>query len=192
MGQVTEGEGGVKRQTCAFDGDGFLGSRGGAKTSVDFIYLAPVLNSGVAVRDMCEVAKVLPNPSGAATGYSVHLCDLRERKQEVVRAKRVILAAGTMNTLKLLFASSVEPGSLSPMPSLGRTFGGNGDLLGAWLKDLAQPPMAETAPMLGRCKLDQRDAPHIALAGLPYETAFFVPTQSLRRHGANHAIRRRA
>ena len=43
VGQVTERSGGVKRQTCAFDGDSFLGSRGGAKASVDFIYLAPVL-----------------------------------------------------------------------------------------------------------------------------------------------------
>ena len=83
------------------------------------------------------------------TGYSVHFTDLRERKKEVVVAKRVILAAGTMNTLKLLFASSAEPGGLSPMPSLGRTFGGNGDLIGAWFKDFAQPPMFEAAPMLG-------------------------------------------
>ena len=59
VGQVTEGDGGVKRQTCAFDGDGFLGSRGGAKASVDFIYLAPVLNKGVTVRDMCEVTKIV-------------------------------------------------------------------------------------------------------------------------------------
>ena len=92
--------------------------------------------------------------------------DLRERKKDVVLAKRVILAAGTMNTLKLLFASSAEPGGLNPMPSLGRTFGGNGDLFGAWFKDFAQPPMFETVPMLGSFKLDQRDVAFVALAGL--------------------------
>ena len=183
VGQVSAGEGGVKRQTCAFDGDGFLGSRGGAKASVDFIYLAPVLNSGVAVRDMCEVAKVLPDPSGSATRYSVHFSDLRERKKEVVLAKRLILAAGTMNTLKLLFASSLEPGGLNPMPSLGRTFGGNGDLIGAWFKDFAQPPMFETAPMLGRCKLDQRDVPYIALAGLPGVDTLPLPPFVKRKLG---------
>jgi hypothetical protein len=35
---------GLPRRICAFDGDGFLGSREGAKSSVDFAYLAPVLN----------------------------------------------------------------------------------------------------------------------------------------------------
>jgi cholesterol oxidase len=118
VGQVTEGVGGVKRQTCAFDGDSFLGSMGGAKASVDFIYLAPVLNQGAAVRDMCEVTKIMRDSAVGAAEYAVHFWSLRERKKEVVRTKRVILAAGTMNTLRLLFASSVEPGGLSPMPSL--------------------------------------------------------------------------
>jgi cholesterol oxidase len=183
VGQVSEGEGGVMRQTCAFDGDSFLGSRGGAKASVDFIYLAPVLDKGAVVRDMCEVAKVLPHASGAATGYSVHFSDLRERKEEVVTAKRVILAAGTMNTLKLLFAGSVEPGGLSPMPSLGRTFGCNGDLIGAWFKDSAQPPMFETAPLLGSLKLDQRDAPFVGLAGLPGADTLPLPAFVKRKLG---------
>ena len=183
VGQVAEGEGGVKRQTCNFDGDGFLGSRGGAKASVDFIYLAPVLNKGVIVRDMCEVAKVLPDLSGSATGYSVHFRDLRERKLEVVLAKRVILAAGTMNTLKLLFASSVEPRGLNPMPSLGRTFGGNGDLIGAWFKDFAQPPMFESIQLLGSFKLDQRDAPFIGLAGLPGVDTLPLPPFVKRKLG---------
>jgi cholesterol oxidase len=183
VGQVTEDEGGVKRRTCAFDGDSFLGSRGGAKASVDFIYLAPVLNKGAVVRDLCEVAKILPNRSGAATGYSVHFFDLKEKRKEVVLAKRVILAAGTMNTLKLLFASSAEPGGLSPMPSLGRTFGGNGDLIGAWFKDSAQPSMFDAPPMLGSIKLDRRDAPFIALAGLPGVDTLPLPRFVKRRLG---------
>ena len=78
---MTEGDGGVKRQTCAFDGDSFLGSKGGAKASVDFIYQAPVLNKGASVRDMCEVAKILPDRNGSAAGYSVHFSNLRERKK---------------------------------------------------------------------------------------------------------------
>jgi len=182
IGQVTECEHGVKRQTCAFDGDSFLGSRGGAKASVDFIYLAPVLSKGAIVRDMCEVARLVPDRSGAATGYSVHFTDLRERKKEVVVAKRVILAAGTMNTLKLLFASA-ESGGLSPMPSLGRTFGGNGDLIGAWFKDSAQPRMFEAAPMLGSIRLDRRDAPFVALAGLPGVDTLPLPRFVKRKLG---------
>ena len=167
VGQVTEGDGGVKRQTCAFDGDGFLGSRGGAKASVDFIYLAPVLNKGATVRDMCEVTKIARDAAGDADGYAVHFSSLRDGKKEVVRTKRVILAAGTMNTLRLLFAGSLEPGGLRPMPSLGRTFGGNGDLLGAWFKKSAQPPMFESAPVLGRFKVDGQDTPFVVMGLCP-------------------------
>ena len=168
-GQVTESDGGVKRQICAFDGDGFLGSRGGAKASVDFIYLAPVLNKGVIVRDMCEVAKITRNSASAVPEYTVHFSALRGGQKEVVRAKRVILAAGTMNTLRLLFASSLQPDGLAPMPALGHTFGGNGDFIGAWFKESAESPMFESAPVLGRFKVDGQDTPFLgmwAMAGI--------------------------
>ena len=167
VGHETEGEGGVKRRMCAFDGDSFLGSRDGAKASVDFIYLAPVLKRGVTVRDLCEVTKIVRSPSGGENEYAVHFTDLRTRKKEVARSKHVILAAGTMNTLRLLFASSLEPDGLSPMPSLGLTFGGNGDLFGAWFKDFAQPSMFVSAPVLGRFQIDREDIPFVGLGGLP-------------------------
>jgi cholesterol oxidase len=163
VGQVTQGEGGVKRRTCAFDGDSFLGSRDGAKASVDFIYLAPVLNKGAEVRDMCEVTKIVRGPGGGETGYVVEFSNLRARTKEVAHAKRIILAAGTLSTLRLLFASSSEPGGLMPMPSLGRTFGGNGDLIGAWFKNSVEPPMFESAPVLGRFKVDGQDVPFFGM-----------------------------
>ena len=166
-GRVTERGGGVKRQTCAFDGDSFLGSRGGAKASVDFIYLAPVLGKGATIRDLCEVTKVIPDSTVDAAGYGVHFCDLRHKAMEVVHAKRIILAAGTMNSLRLLFTSSLVPGGLRPMPSLGRTFGGNGDVLGAWFKGSAQPSTFKSPPILGRFKVNGRDAPFMGLGGLP-------------------------
>jgi len=169
VGQVTEGDGGIRRQTCAFDGDGFLGSRGGAKASVDFIYLAPVLNNGATVRDMCEVTSILRDRNGSAAKYTVHFFDHRARKKETVRTNSVILAAGTMNTLRLLFASSSQSAGLTPMPSLGRTFGGNGDLIGAWFKNSAEPPLFKSAPVMGRFEVDGQDTPFTgmwALAGI--------------------------
>jgi cholesterol oxidase len=167
VGQVTESNGGVKRQTCAFNGDGFMGSPGGAKASVDFIYLAPVLNKGATVRDMCEVTKLVRDSDSGATEYAVHFSNLRGGQNEVARTKRVILAAGTMNTLRLLFAGSAQAGGLSPMPSLGRTFGGNGDFLGAWFKGSAQTPVFETAPVLGRFKVDGQDIPFLGMWAMP-------------------------
>jgi cholesterol oxidase len=166
-GQVTESDHGVKRRICAFDGDGFLGSRGGAKASVDFIYLAPVLNKGATIRDLCEVTKITRRMSADGVEYSVYFSDLRSKREEVIRAKRVILAAGTMNTLRLLFAGSAEPGGLGPMPCLGRTFGGNGDLVGAWFKESAEPTMFQSPPVLGRFKVDGQDIPFTGIGGLP-------------------------
>ncbi len=159
VGQVTEGDGGVRRQTCAFDGDGFLGSRGGAKASVDFIYLASAIKNGATIRDMCEVTNILPNRNASAAKYTVHFVDHHARKKETVRANRVILAAGTMNTLRLLFANSSQLAGLSSMPSLGRTFGGNGDLIGAWFKNSAEPPLYKSAPVMGRFEVDGQDIP---------------------------------
>lgn len=166
VGQITEGSGGVKRQTCAFDGDGLLGSRGGAKASVEFIYLAPVLNKGVTVLDMCEVTKISRDAAAGAGEYAVHFSTLRNGQKEIVHSKRVILAAGTMNTLRLLFASSLGRGSLAPMPSLGNTFGGNGDFIGAWLRESAQPSTFEAPTALGRFTVDGQDVPFVAMWGL--------------------------
>jgi cholesterol oxidase len=167
VGQVTEGARGVKRQTCAFDGEGLLGSKGGAKASVDFIYLAPVLSKGVTVRDMCEVTEIIRDSAAGPLTYAVHFSSLRDGQKEVVRTKRVILAAGTMNTLRLLFASCLEPGGLNPMPSLGRPFGGNGDFIGAWFKESAQPTMFESAPVLGLFRVDGQDLPFVGMVGMP-------------------------
>ncbi len=67
---------GVERQYCAFDGDSFLGSRGGAKASVDFVYLAPVLDKGVTVRDLCQVTRISERGPTDGGGYVVHFKDL--------------------------------------------------------------------------------------------------------------------
>ena len=169
-GQLAKDDNGVWRRFCEFDGDSFLGSRKGAKASVDFIYLAPVLDKGATVRDLCEVTRVARELSGGKTGYAVHYRDLRRNKTEVIRTQHVILAAGTMNTLRLLFAGSqgeLDLGeyNLHAMPSLGRTFGGNGDFIGAWFKDSAQPPLFESPPCLGRFKVDGAESPFLVMGG---------------------------
>jgi cholesterol oxidase len=169
-GQLAKDGNGALRRFCEFDGDSFLGSSKGAKASVDFIYLAPVLDNGATVRDLCEVTRVAREWSGGKTGYAVHYLDLRRNKAEVIRTHHVILAAGTMNTLRLLFAGSqgeLDLGeyNLHAMPSLGRTFGGNGDFVGAWFKDSAHPSLFESPPCLGRFKVDGAESPFLVLGG---------------------------
>jgi len=61
-GRLAEDGGLVLRRFCAFDGDTFLGSASGARASVDFTYLAPVLDNGATVRDPCEVRRKRADP----------------------------------------------------------------------------------------------------------------------------------
>jgi cholesterol oxidase len=177
---------GVRRQFCAFDGDSFLGSRGGAKASVDFVYLGPVLGQGAEARDLSEVTRIEPDP---ATGrYAVHFTDLRSGERQVARAARVVAAAGTMNTLRLLFVSSGGARALAPMPSLGRTFGANGDLLGAWFRRPGAISSFRSPPSLGAFTVDGHDAPVFGLGGLPGVDTLPLPGPLKRRLGSTVVI----
>lgn len=167
-GAVTRfGAAGVERQYCSFDGDSFLGSRGGAKASVDFVYLAPVLGKGVTVRDLSEVSGIKPARPVEGPGYVVHVRDLSSGTHQYVFARQVVLAAGTLNTLRLLFAGSREPGGLARMPALGRSFFANGDLVGAWINPSASVSSFLSAPALGAFSIDGYESRHFGVGGLP-------------------------
>ena len=154
-GAVTRfGPAGVERQYCGFDGDGFLGSRGGAKASVDFVYLAPVLDMGVTVRDLCEVSRIKPARPVDGPGYVVEFMDLASGTVECAHAPQLVLAAGTLNTARLLFSGSRQPDGLAPMPALGRNFFANGDLVGVWLRPTSPYSSFRSATALGEYAVD--------------------------------------
>lgn len=179
-GRLQEDGASVPRRICAFDGDGFLGSRAGAKSSVDFAYLAPALNNGVTVRALCEARRVVREPDSMGGGYVVHYRDLRGKVDGIARAKRVVLAAGTMNTLRLLFDGQ-RRNDLAVMPSLGNTFGGNGDALGVYFKNSAGPSTLHAPPFLGQFRVDDAESPFFGLAaGCGLET-LPLPSRVKRR-----------
>jgi cholesterol oxidase len=164
---TTFGAAGVERQYCAFDGDSFLGSRGGAKASVDFVYLAPVLDKGVTVRDLCEASAIKRSPAADGPGYIVEFRDLATGTLEYVRARQVVLAAGTLNTLRLLFASSRQPGGLASMPSLGRSVCANGDLMAVWYRPSAQVSSFTSTPAQGNYTVAGCETPAYGVGGFP-------------------------
>ncbi|MFZ1834357.1 MAG: GMC oxidoreductase, partial [Pseudomonadales bacterium] len=172
---------GLERQYCAFDGDSFLGSRGGAKASVDFVYLAPVLGKGVTVRDLCRANTIQPLRAADGAGYLVHFSDLTTGENAAVRAGRVVLAAGTMNSVRLLFTSSRMPSGLVPMPSLGRTFGGNGDLMAAWSRPTAAVSSFTSTPSQGAFEVDGHEAVSFGLGGFPGVQSLPLPMFVKRR-----------
>ncbi|MBK9520051.1 MAG: GMC family oxidoreductase [Rhodocyclaceae bacterium] len=166
-GKIVTNAAGIQRQICAFDGDSFLGSRGGAKASVDFIYLAPVLGKGATVKDMCEVTRIQTARPVDGGGYVVHYRDLTNKQNTVVRAAQVVLAAGTMNTLKLLYASSTQSDGLSAMPSLGKTFGANGDLMAIWQRPTSPHSSFVSIPSQGEFTVAGHDAASYGMGGFP-------------------------
>lgn len=171
-GRTVASVSGVQRQYCGFDGDSFLGSRGGAKASVDFIYLAPVVDKGATVRDLCEVTAIARGRAVDGEGYIVQYTDRVENQKISVHAKQLVLAAGTMNTLRLLFKSAALPDGLKRMPALGRRFGSNGDLMALWHNTAAQVSTFNASPSLGAFTV----AGH---AGAEYGLGSFAGVQSL-------------
>jgi cholesterol oxidase len=165
-GQAVTDSAGIERRYCAFDGDGFLGSRGGAKASVDFVYLAPVLGKGVTVRALCEVSGIRRASTAAGPGYVVEFNDLERGTSEAVTAPRVVMAAGTLNTLRLLFASSIATAGLAAMPALGRGYFGNGDLIAAWVKPSVSVPSFRAAPVLGAISVPGHEHKPVELGSL--------------------------
>jgi len=171
----------LERRYCAFDGDSFLGSRGGAKASVDFIYLAPVLGKGVTVRDLCEVTGISRVRPADGKGYVVQFRDLASGTHQYACARRVVLAAGTLNTMRLLFAAARQPDGLAPMPALGRSFFANGDLAGAWITKSTPVSSFRSTPSQGEFKIEGHESQTFGVGGLPGFESLPMPDFVKRR-----------
>jgi cholesterol oxidase len=109
----------VERHASRYKGDSVFGSPSGAKGTVDFLYLIPALKKGLKLLDMHEVGNLQKLPDG---GYKIDAVNHRTNKPLSVNCQKVILTAGTMNTVKLLFQSR-STGGLQGMPMFGEGFG---------------------------------------------------------------------
>jgi cholesterol oxidase len=111
--------------------DGFLGSPGGGKTTLDVIYLWPAIKGGgLTVRDMTEAVEIRKTGTNSPR-YQILLRNLRAGRRESLLADNVVVAAGALNTLRLLLRSR-ESGGLDGMARLGDGFGTNGDVVAYW------------------------------------------------------------
>jgi cholesterol oxidase len=121
---------GVEQGTCTYLGECLLGCPRRAKTSVDLTYLPLALRHGAELRVLAE-ATAIERRDGA---YRVHYRDRQARVERQALAPRVVLAAGALNSLRLLFLARDRHRTLPNIsPMLGRGFSANGDAFAmAW------------------------------------------------------------
>jgi len=178
-------EAGVERWQADYrDNDnGFLGSPSGAKSTLDISYLAPAMKKGLQIRDLCEVVSITRPAENGSGRYRVEFIDHRRRRRDSLWAENVIVAAGTMNTLRLLLASRAHGDGLQGMPSLGQRFSGNGDMRGYW--DLNEPgtDLSIGLPSKGGIVLRDAPAPRLAIGrnSLPSIDAYPIPRRFRER-----------
>jgi cholesterol oxidase len=144
------------RSTCRLCGECDLGCNDGAKQTVDFTYLSAAARAGAGVRACCEVFGLEPLPDGgwavryeqhleARDGHREQLLDPSPDRRRTVHAARVVLAAGTFGSTRLLLRNRASLPRLSPR--LGRGFSGNGDLL-AFVRDAGRALHPSQGPVI--------------------------------------------
>lgn len=155
----------------------FFGSKNGQKATLDTILLGPALLAGLEIRDLQECLAVIRQGSG----YRLDVYDHKQGRHHSIKAKKVILAAGTLNTLRLLFKSR-NLGGLHGMPALGWGFYGNGDFIGYWARNVHGANFTEGLPCQGRFALtDYPDCPDLTSYGINGLDQLPVPTPIKRR-----------
>jgi cholesterol oxidase len=183
---------GVTRHEADMRDGGFLGSTTGAKTTLDFALFAGAMKKGLAVEALCEVKAIERLASGSPSRYRVEAIDHRVGRRRDFLADHVLLAAGTLNTLRLLLHSR-SIGKLTGMPRLGYRFGGNGDFLGYWNLDDRTRDLTRGMPVHGFLRMKEPDPlgagrawPMIADAAAPSPEGMPLPMWLKRKmvHGS--------
>jgi cholesterol oxidase len=121
---------GVEQGTCTYLGECILGCPRRAKSSMDLTYIPLALRQGAELRVLAEVTGI----ARLDGGYRVTYQDHEARRERHAEASRVVLAAGALNTLRLLFLARDRHRTLPQIsPALGRGFSANGDAFAmAW------------------------------------------------------------
>ena len=121
---------GVEQETCSYLGECVLGCPRRAKTTMDLTYVPLALQRGAELRVLAEVTSL----ERRGAGYRVVYRDREARRERDATAPLVILAAGALNTLRLLFLARDQHKTLPRIsPTLGHGFSANGDVFAlAW------------------------------------------------------------
>jgi cholesterol oxidase len=133
------GDRGRARRTCTFCGECDVGCNDGAKNTLDHTYVSAAAHLGAVISMRSEVTALRRGDRGFEVEFVVHHPEREGHKTDtgnlpprVLRARRVVLAAGAIGSTYLLLRNRASLGLATP--ALGTRFCGNGDLLGFILK----------------------------------------------------------
>lgn len=111
-----------------FSREGSFGSPAGNKVTLDAACLIPAWRCGLDIRDCHEAVQVSRLPQG---GFEVTAKNHHDSSTITLKAHKVVMAAGAVNTLSVLLRSRAS-GGLSGMQALGQGFGTNADVMAFW------------------------------------------------------------
>jgi cholesterol oxidase len=197
---------GMRQHGCVQCGDCSTGCNVGAKHSLDMNYLPLAWSGGALLFTQAEVDRV----EKAEDRYRVH-CILRSGRffgedRDVVTARTVILAAGTVGTNEILLRSR-QAGELAVSDWLGKGFSANGNYL--WFVDYTHAnfavgtnsagvgvavgtPVAPVGPSIqGIIDFRRADRPlvrHVVFEDLAHPSALADGVAVLTVADLNHAI----
>lgn len=138
IGEQERNRYGATQTSCTYCGECDIGCNVHAKNTLDLNYLHAAEHShGAQIRTECQAERIVPlaadgreDSSGDGEhGYLVEFRDAHGQRSSV-RARRVIVAAGTLGSNELLLRCRDEYGSLPRLSQqLGQRFSGNGDFV---------------------------------------------------------------
>lgn len=132
----------------SYRNNALTGSADGSKRTLDTELLVPAIKRGLTVLPLYEVVNI----ARATSGYRLRVYDHRSRSHRYLHSPKVVLAAGTLNTLRLLLASRAD-GGLSGMRGLGQGVGGNGDTFAWWALNRRDADYTLGTPSHGRVRI---------------------------------------
>lgn len=151
------------------------------KRSLDKTYVSLALSRGADVRELCEVVAL----ERTRRGYRVHWLDHAARRRGHADAPVVVVAAGTLGTLRLLFSSHANHALTLPL-SFGRGFSVGGDMM-AFLYRFPGAGESPYGPCVGAGIFTERDGEHRYLIGEMGASADALPLPATIRQRLRHS-----
>lgn len=146
-----------ERKASNHENEGLLGSFTGSKTTLDIAYLFSAMQAGLKIHDCTEAWIIAKNPAGANRRYRVDCYNHRKKTYQSFTTDHLFLAAGTLNTLKLLFRSRDQAKTLSGLDFLGEHFATNADSVSLWMKGKAGEDYTQGMPCHGPLSFNHGD-----------------------------------